>query len=77
MSISDEDRERLLSPEEIAAMADDDYDADEDNAAALAEIGRGKIDEDEQDDDDDSDKGVEKGAKSAMENKQALMDFLR
>ncbi|QIL69523.1 hypothetical protein G7048_03520 [Diaphorobacter sp. HDW4B] len=64
MSISDEDRERLLSPEEIEAMADDDYDADEDNAAALAEIGRGKIDEDEQDDDDDSDKEIEKGAKS-------------
>ena len=63
MSISDEDRARLLSPEEIEAMADDDYDADEDNAAALAEIGRGKIDEDEQDDDDDSDKEVEKGNK--------------
>ena len=63
MSISDEDRARLLSPEEIEATADDDYDADEDNAAALAEIGRGKIDEDEQDYDDDSDKNVEKGAK--------------
>lgn len=45
MSTTDEDRQRLLSPEELAAMADDDYDADEDNQAALAEIGRGRVDD--------------------------------
>lgn len=45
MNTSDDDRQRLLSPEELAAMADDDYDADEDNAAALAEIGRGAMDD--------------------------------
>lgn len=58
MSISDEDRNRLLSPEEIAAMEEDDeYNAEEDNAAALAEIGRGPIDSDEEDDDDDEQDG--------------------
>lgn len=45
MSTTDEDRQRLLSPEELAAMADDDYNADEDNQAALAEIGRGSVDD--------------------------------
>ena len=43
MSVSDEDRQRILSPQEQAAMNTDDYDPDEDNAAALAEIGRGTI----------------------------------
>ena len=46
MSTTDEDRQRLLSPEELASMAEDDYDADEDNAAAMREIGRGELDDD-------------------------------
>lgn len=62
MSTPDEDRNRLLSPEEIEALANDDYDADEDNAAALAEIGRGTMDADEDDEGGDSaaDAGAEK-----------------
>jgi hypothetical protein len=54
MSIPDDERSRLLSPEEIAAMAEDDYDADADNAAALAEIGRGPIDADADAEDDET-----------------------
>lgn len=50
MSIQDEDRVRLLSDAERAAMADDDYDPEEDNRAALAEIGRGSLDEEDDDD---------------------------
>lgn len=45
---TDDDRLRLMTPEEIAAMDADDYDADEDNAAAYAAI----EDEDEQQVDD-------------------------
>jgi len=56
MNTSDEDRQRLLSPEELAAMADDDYDADEDNAAALAEIGRGAMEGEGEDLEDAPDK---------------------
>lgn len=56
MSTTDEDRQRLLSPEEMAAMADDDYNPDEDNAAALRELGRGDVtDDDGADDDKDGD----------------------
>lgn len=43
MSTSEEERSRILSPEEIAAMDGDEYNPDEDNAAALAEIGRGSV----------------------------------
>ena len=50
-----EDRNRLLSAEELAAMDDNDYDADADNAAALAALGQGPLDGDDKDDDDDND----------------------
>ncbi|ABM32986.1 hypothetical protein QRO11_11645 [Paracidovorax citrulli] len=50
MSTTDEDRQRLLSPEELVVMAEDDYDADEHNAAAMREIGRGDLDDEEEDD---------------------------
>ena len=60
MSYSDEERNRLLSAEEIAALADDDYDADEDNAAALAELGRGDLDADDEDGEDDEPEAGEK-----------------
>jgi len=55
MSVSDEDRLRILSPEEQAAMAGDDYDPEADNAAALAEIGRGGMDADGGAEDDPAD----------------------
>lgn len=57
MSLNDEDRLRLLSDAERAAMEDDseEYDPDADNAAALAELGRGALDaEDGEEDDADS-----------------------
>ncbi|MVT36778.1 hypothetical protein GO497_02820 [Acidovorax citrulli] len=44
----DDDRLRLLSDAERAAMEDDDYNPDEDNDAALREIGRGELDDDEE-----------------------------
>lgn len=44
---TEDDRMRLLSDAERAAMEGDDYDPEEDNAAAQAEIGRGKLDEEE------------------------------
>ena len=54
MSLNDEDRLRLLSDAERAAMEDDseEYDPDADNAAALAELGRGALDADDGDDGD-------------------------
>lgn len=62
MSLNDDDRLRLLSDAERAAMEEDEdeYDADAENAAALAELGRGPIDsdsdgEDDKDDDRDGD----------------------
>ncbi|GAB2712650.1 hypothetical protein [Comamonas sediminis] len=50
-----EDRNRLLSAEELEALEDDDYDADADNAAALAALGQGPLDGDDNDDDNDND----------------------
>lgn len=54
MSLNDEDRLRLLSDAERAAMDDDseEYDPEADNAAALAELGRGALDADDGDDGD-------------------------
>jgi len=63
MSVSDEDRQRLLSPEELLALEEDDYDPAEDNAAALAEIGRGNLDT--EDDDDPADGGAAPAGKPA------------
>lgn len=40
---TEEDRNRLISAEELEAMADDGYDADADNEAALAALGVGKL----------------------------------
>ncbi len=48
-----EDRNRLLSAEELEALEDDDYDADADNAAALAALGQGPLDGDDNDNDND------------------------
>lgn len=71
MSEHDDERLRLMTPEEIAAMDADDYDADEDNAAALAEIGRGAIEEDDGDEEDDApaakDEPEDDGAEDAGE----------
>lgn len=50
-----EDRNRLLSAEELEALEDNDYDADADNAAALAALGTGPLDGDDNDDDDQND----------------------
>ena len=63
MNVCDEDRQRLLSPEELLALAEDDYDPAADNAAALAEIGRGNLDAD--DDDDQADGGAAPAGKPA------------
>lgn len=54
MSTQDDDRLRLLSDSERAAMEDNDYDPEEDNKAALAEIGRGNLDNGGDDEDDDN-----------------------
>lgn len=59
MSTQDDDRIRTMSPEEIAALDDNDYDAEADNAAALAEMGRGAIEDDDQGDDGADDVGGE------------------
>ena len=53
MNIPEDERSRILSPEEIAALAEDDYNPDEDNAAAMAEIGRGSIEGDDSDNDEE------------------------
>jgi len=50
-----EDRNRLLSAEELEALEDDDYDADADNAAALAALGQGPLDGDDNGDNGDND----------------------
>ena len=56
----DDDRLRLLSDAERAAMEDDDYDPEEDNDAALREIGRGGLD-----DEDDGGEGQDEGEKGS------------
>lgn len=58
MSLNDDDRQRLLSDAERAAMEEDDdqYDPEADNAAALAELGHGDLDGEEVDDEDEKDK---------------------
>lgn len=48
---TEEERNRLLSAEELEAMADDDYDAEADNEAALAALGVGKLNADGDGDD--------------------------
>lgn len=59
----DDDRLRLLSDAERAAMEDDDYNPDEDNDAALREIGRGELDDD--DEGGEGEQGDEKGRAAA------------
>ncbi len=59
----DDDRLRLLSDAERAAMEDDDYNPDEDNAAAMREIGRGELDDD--DEGGEGEQGDEKGRAAA------------
>ncbi len=56
MSLNDDDRLRLLSDAERAAMEDDNdkYDPDADNAAALAALGRGALEAAEEEGDDDA-----------------------
>lgn len=58
MSLNDDDRLRLLSDAERAAMEEDNdqYDPEADNAAALAELGRGALDAEEDDDEDEKGK---------------------
>lgn len=72
-----EDRNRLLSAEELEALDDNDYDADADNAAALAALGTGPLDDDDQNDDDQAEKGMlaagdekDKGGKPAAEGEK-------
>ena len=64
---TEDDRLRLLSPEEREALDNDDYDEDEDNQAALDEIGRGKIEDDA--DDGDNTEGDADAAEDADDAK--------